>query len=96
MRARIPKQQIELLGAVPLFSSCSHSELRSVAQLGTPITIEKGEVLIAKDTAGREFFLVLSGVASCRIGRRSDVSIRPAAASRVPSALIPLIRTLSR
>ena len=70
MRARIPKQQIELLGAVPLFSSCSHSELRSVAQLGTPITIEKGEVLIAKDTAGREFFLVLSGVASCRIWRR--------------------------
>ena len=70
MRNRIPKQQIEMLGAVPLFSSCSHSELRAIAQLGTPVEIPQGEVLIAQGTAGREFFLVLSGVASCRIGRR--------------------------
>ncbi len=70
MRARIPKQQIELLGAVPLFSSCSHHELRSIAQLGTPVTIGKGEILIAQGAPGREFFLVLKGVASCRIKRR--------------------------
>jgi len=70
MRARIPKQQIELLSAVPLFSSCSHHELRSIAQLGTPITVEKGEVLIARGASGREFFFVLSGVATCRIGKR--------------------------
>jgi CRP-like cAMP-binding protein len=70
MRGRIPKQQIDLLGAVPLFSACSHNELRSIAQLGTPITVGKGEVLTAKGSSGREFFLVLSGVASCRIGRR--------------------------
>ena len=70
MRARIPKQQIELLSAVPLFSNCSHGELRSIAQLGTPITVEKGELLIAKGRPGREFFLVLSGVASCRIVKR--------------------------
>ena len=70
MRARIPKQQIELLGGVPLFSNCSHGELRSIAQLGTPITVEKGELLIAQGMSGREFFLVLSGVASCRIGKR--------------------------
>ena len=55
MRARIPKQQVELLGAVPLFSSCSHHELRSIAQLGTPVTIEKGEILIAQGAPGREF-----------------------------------------
>ncbi|MGO8826184.1 MAG: cyclic nucleotide-binding domain-containing protein [Acidimicrobiales bacterium] len=70
MRARIPKHQIELLGAVPLFSSCSQSELRSIAQLGTPVTVQKGEVLIARGMSGREFFLVLSGVATCRIGKR--------------------------
>ncbi len=70
MRARIPKQQIELLGAVPLFSGCSHHELRSIAQLGTPVNVDKGEVLIATGMPGREFFLVLSGVASCRIKRR--------------------------
>ena len=70
MRTRIPKQQIDLLGAVPLFSSCSQGELRSVALLGTPVDIEQGEVLISKGMPGREFFLVLSGVASCRLGKR--------------------------
>ena len=34
MRNRIPKEQIELLRAVPLFSGCSESELRSIAKLG--------------------------------------------------------------
>ena len=59
MRHRIPKQQIELLKAVPLFSGCSQGELRSIAQLGTPVDVEKGEVLTAQGSIGREFFLVL-------------------------------------
>jgi len=70
MRHRIPKQQIDLLRAVPLFAGCSQSELRSVAQLGTPISVDKGEVLTEQGSAGREFFLVLSGVAACRVGKR--------------------------
>ncbi len=70
MRSRIPKHQIDLLKAVPLFSGCSQGELRSIAQLGTPVTIEKGELLTARGSVGREFFLVLSGVASCRVGKR--------------------------
>jgi CRP/FNR family transcriptional regulator, cyclic AMP receptor protein len=70
MRSRIPKQQIELLKAVPLFTDCSHGELRAIAQLGTPVDIEEGELLTARGAIGREFFLVLSGVASCRVGKR--------------------------
>ena len=70
MSRRIPKQQIEFLKAVPLFSGCSQSELRTIAQLGTPVGIEKGKMLTTKGAVGREFFLVLSGVASCRLGRR--------------------------
>ena len=70
MRPRIPKQQIDLLKAVPLFSGCSQGELRAIAQLGTPVDVEKGEVLTEQGSAGREFFLVLSGVASCRVGKR--------------------------
>ncbi len=70
MRSRIPKQQIDLLKEVPLFAACSQSELRNVAQLGTPVTVGKGEVLTAKGSPGREFFLVLSGIASCRLGKR--------------------------
>jgi CRP/FNR family transcriptional regulator, cyclic AMP receptor protein len=70
MRHRIPKSQVDLLKAVPLFSGCSQSELRSIAQLGTPVSIEQGMLLTAQGTVGREFFLVLSGIASCRLGKR--------------------------
>jgi CRP/FNR family cyclic AMP-dependent transcriptional regulator len=69
-RRRIPRQQIDLLKAVPLFAGCSHSELRSIAQLGSPVEVEKGEVLTTQGSLGREFFLVLSGIASCRLGTR--------------------------
>jgi CRP-like cAMP-binding protein len=70
VRTRIPKQQIDLLKAVPLFSGCSQSDLRAIAQLGTPVTVERGELLTAQGSVGREFFLVLSGIASCRVGKR--------------------------
>jgi CRP-like cAMP-binding protein len=69
MRSRIPKHQLELLSAVPLFSGCSQGELRSIAQLGTPVAADPGALLTKKGTAGREFFLVLEGTAACRVGK---------------------------
>jgi CRP-like cAMP-binding protein len=70
MRSGIPKQQIDLLGAVPLFSGCSRNELRAIAQLGTPVSAEPGAVLIKNGKPGREFFLVTEGTARCKVGRR--------------------------
>ncbi len=70
MRNRIPKHQLDLLGAVPLFSACSQSELRDIARLGTPIDVDDGAYLTTRGEPGREFFLVLDGVASCRIGKK--------------------------
>ena len=70
MRGRIPKQQTEFLRAVPIFSSCSQNELRAIAQLGTMVEAKEGAVLTSTGKIGREFFLVLEGVATCRVGRR--------------------------
>ena len=70
MRSRIPKEQLDLLAAVPLFSACSQGELRSIARLGTPVDAEEGAYLTRRGEPGREFFLVLEGKASCRVGRR--------------------------
>ena len=70
MHGRIPKKQVELLKGVPIFSSCSQSELRAIAQLGTTIHVDPEAELTKKGQLGREFFLVLEGVASCRVGRR--------------------------
>jgi CRP/FNR family transcriptional regulator, cyclic AMP receptor protein len=70
MRAGIPKQQIDLLGQVPLFTACSQAELRSIARLGTRISAEPGAILTAQGKPGSEFFLVLEGTATCKVGRR--------------------------
>ena len=70
MHARIPKKQLDLLKTVPIFSSCSERELRMIAQLVTPVDVSEGIHLTRRGTPGREFFLVLEGRASCRVGRR--------------------------
>ena len=70
MHNRIPRQYLDLLGAVPLFSACSQSDLRAIAKLGTPIKVDEDTYLTTRGEPGREFFLVLDGVASCRIGKR--------------------------
>jgi CRP-like cAMP-binding protein len=70
MRSRIPRQQIDLLGQVPLFSGCTQAQLRTLAQLGTHISIEEGHVLTQQGKPGSEFFLVLSGTASVKKGKR--------------------------
>ena len=70
MRNRIPAKQIELVGKVPLFSACSRNERRDIAQLGTPFEVEEGRYLTRKGAPGKEFFLVLEGTASCRVGKK--------------------------
>jgi CRP-like cAMP-binding protein len=70
MRSRIPKEQLEMLKAVPLFSSCSQSEIRTIVTLGTPVPVAEGTYLTRRGDPGREFFLVLDGEASCKVGRK--------------------------
>lgn len=61
------------LKRLPLFSGCSHQELRRISSMTTEIHVEAGHVLILTGQAGREFFIVLEGVASVwRQGIRLD------------------------
>ena len=73
MRSRIPKQQIDLLEGRPALLRVlaerarepSRSSARRSASRAASFLTEEGSV-------GREFFLVLAGIASCRVGKRSD------------------------
>lgn len=67
MRTRVPKDELELLGRVPLFSHCSQAELRDIARLGTQLDIPEGRELITEGTRGVEFFLVVEGEAECTV-----------------------------
>jgi CRP-like cAMP-binding protein len=74
---RIPAKQIEVLGMVPLFAGCSRNELRSIAQLGTPVAADEGAYLTTEGKPGSEFFLVMEGTASCRVRKKEVKRFRP-------------------
>jgi CRP-like cAMP-binding protein len=61
----IPKSVFDMLSAVPLFSTCTKGELRTIANLGTRLTVADGAVLTTQGNPGREFFLLTRGSARC-------------------------------
>jgi CRP-like cAMP-binding protein len=65
MARGVPKQVLEMLAEVPLFSACSRQELREIAGLGTSAQVEAGATLTKQGAVGREFFLVTKGSARC-------------------------------
>jgi CRP-like cAMP-binding protein len=77
MRTRISKQELELLGRVPLFSGCSQAELRDICRLGSELEVEEGRVLTEEGAPGREFFLVIEGKADCTIGYKPVCAFGP-------------------
>ena len=53
--------KLELLKSVPLFASCSKSDLRRIAALADGIDFDDGRTLIREGTRGSEFFVVVEG-----------------------------------
>jgi CRP-like cAMP-binding protein len=66
----VPKAVIEMLRRVPLFSACNTTELRKIANLGTPITAADGTKLTEQGKPAFEFFLMIDGKARCEIDGR--------------------------
>jgi CRP/FNR family transcriptional regulator, cyclic AMP receptor protein len=58
---------IDSLQASPLLSDASRGELNRLVGLGTTLHVGAGRVLTSQGRRGREFFLVVSGVASCLV-----------------------------
>lgn len=56
------------LASIPLFQHLSAKQLASVDALVTAVDIASGRELIRQGEAGREFFLVVDGVAEVRRG----------------------------
>lgn len=50
-----------MLSRVPLFSSCSKTELRRIASIADEIDLRRGKVLTRQGGSGREFFVLLEG-----------------------------------
>jgi CRP-like cAMP-binding protein len=64
------REQIELLGAVPLFSLTSKKNLRRIAQQFKTRNVPEGKQLTEQGEYGREFYVVISGSARCDVDGR--------------------------
>jgi CRP-like cAMP-binding protein len=67
----------DMLAAVPLFSTCSKAELRTIANLGAGLTVADGAVLTTQGNPGREFFLLTRGGARCLVDGNKIASLEP-------------------
>jgi len=70
MPLRKKDQYLEHLGKVPLFSACSKKELQTIARASDDVEVPAGKVLVEEGKPGHEFFLILSGNASVKRGKR--------------------------
>jgi CRP/FNR family transcriptional regulator, cyclic AMP receptor protein len=71
------RAQIELLGAVPLFSSTPKKQLRTIAQEFKSRKVPEGKQLAEQGEYGREFYLVVSGSARCEVDGREIRTFGP-------------------
>jgi CRP-like cAMP-binding protein len=62
-----PKNVLEELARVPLFSACNKAELKQIAHLGTEASFSDGSVLAQQGEPGFEFCLILKGKVRCLI-----------------------------
>ncbi len=66
MQRSIPKEILDAVRAIPLFSTCNNKELREIARLGTRVSVPAGKAITTEGKAGRELLVILDGRATCR------------------------------
>jgi CRP-like cAMP-binding protein len=70
-------QKAEAIAHVPLFSRCSKSELKLIAQLADEIDLPAGRVLTREGAQGREFFVLIEGTVDVHSNTRSLPDLGP-------------------
>lgn len=58
------REKADLLGAVPLFVSCTRAELNHVAQLSDEVDFDAGEAMVEEGGDGEGFYVIIEGSAS--------------------------------
>ena len=65
------------LGRMWLFSGCSKKELTTIGRASDEVQVPAGKVLVEEGKPGHEFFLLLSGQASVKHGKRKIATLGP-------------------
>ena len=66
----------EVLGRIPLFSSCTDKQLAKVAHLFDEVTVPSGEVLVHQGAVEFDFYVIISGSTDVTIDGLRVASLR--------------------
>lgn len=66
---------IEALAQVPLFSTCSKSDLKILARHVTEVAVADGKLIVKQGEQGDAFYVVIEGKASVLSGGKSSKSV---------------------
>jgi CRP/FNR family transcriptional regulator, cyclic AMP receptor protein len=67
MARDVPKEVIEMLGAISLFAGCDRKELGALAGLGTQLPIAEGTEMTRQGAHGAELVIIIAGSARCLV-----------------------------
>jgi CRP-like cAMP-binding protein len=70
-------EKIRTLSTVGLFANCTKRELRDVAQLCVPLSVDEGSVLTVEGSPGQECLVIADGKAQVTIGGQSVGVVGP-------------------
>jgi CRP/FNR family transcriptional regulator, cyclic AMP receptor protein len=74
---KIPESAQTMLGRVPLFSSLSKSQLRTMATTAKERSFRDGETIVKQGDKGIGFYLILAGQARVEKGGKAVASLGP-------------------
>jgi CRP/FNR family transcriptional regulator, cyclic AMP receptor protein len=72
-------QVIELLKAVPIFSSCTQKELRGIATSGKEVEFEAGRTICEEGQTGVGMHVIIAGEVKVMVGDRTRRRLGPGA-----------------
>jgi CRP-like cAMP-binding protein len=71
------KSASEPLAKVPVFADLSKKEFKAVSALTTQLPVAAGTALITEGETGREFILIVDGMAEVRVGGEKVATVGP-------------------
>jgi MFS family permease len=75
--ARVPEEQLELLGANPIFAPLPQPTLEQLAESLEELRVEPGRVVVRQGETGDRFYLVREGALRVSINGRDVQTLRP-------------------
>ena len=95
-KRRIADRKVDVLAGIRLFGACSREELTELSRLFDEIDRPAGSVLVREGEPGAEFYVIVDGTATARVGSRTSPRSGPATSSeRCPCSSASLARRRS-